>query len=507
MQEHKATTKPSTNGRCDCDVKRNRFYRGKQMRADEFETEQDYFVRRRRLISRSVLGWGVVNGFRLTGPLYAPAAPAPQSAPYDPPRPFQGTASPQQQSQSTTQPTPAPQLAPLTVGRGFALDRCGREVALVDDTVVDPMNTILLVRDAHGCRPSAIQGLQPGRYLLSVHYAEQRVEDAKLPFPCHCAPPEKKFFCETVVFSLLDIGKSACRCAEASCKYDCGCDARSSRCDSGIRSHSCLCEWVTNSTVPSCNQSLCEWNGYWIDPSAGVRLACVEVERSDDKCEPIVFSYIEDDCGPRRLVKSNDLLFDLIRGCDLTRIESLSWGEWHRSDDAMPWDTFQQFAGPPSGPDDDAPVKTGFSIDFSGPVDVNTVRTDCFSINVLLPSEDTGWNKVERAILEKVEVAPPNANDPPNTTRSVALWVAAAWRREVSDRAGAVGKEGAIVEFEVRGDYILDCHGQAIDANARGFALQRRPNQHVTPSGNGTPGGTLVSVFHVQGRPRPTQRS
>ena len=35
-------------------------------------------------------------------------------------------------------------------------------------------------------------------------------------------------------------------------------------------------------------------------------------------------------CGPRRLVKRNDLLFDLIRGCDLTRISAIGWRDWHR---------------------------------------------------------------------------------------------------------------------------------------------------------------------------------
>jgi hypothetical protein len=35
-----------------------------------------------------------------------------------------------------------------------------------------------------------------------------------------------------------------------------------------------------------------------------------------------------EECPPRRIVKRNDMLFDLIRGCDLTRITRISWAEW-----------------------------------------------------------------------------------------------------------------------------------------------------------------------------------
>jgi len=45
------------------------------------------------------------------------------------------------------------------------------------------------------------------------------------------------------------------------------------------------------------------------------------------------------------------------------------------------------------------------------------------------------------------------------------------------------------VEIEVRGDFIIDCNGQAVDANAVGLS--------PGPTGNGTPGGTFVSRFKV----------
>jgi hypothetical protein len=46
------------------------------------------------------------------------------------------------------------------------------------------------------------------------------------------------------------------------------------------------------------------------------------------------------------------------------------------------------------------------------------------------------------------------------------------------------------VEFEVRGDFIVDCNGQTVDANS--FGLFR------VPTGNATAGGTLLSTFVVE---------
>ena len=68
-----------------------------------------------------------------------------------------------------------------------------------------------------------------------------------------------------------------------------------------------------------------------------------------------------------------------------------------------------------------------------------------------------------------------------------------------------VHREGAEITIEVRGDYILDCNGQAVDANAHGFALHGHDCEKVKPSGNGAPGGTLVSVFRVE-RAQPEMR-
>jgi hypothetical protein len=49
-----------------------------------------------------------------------------------------------------------------------------------------------------------------------------------------------------------------------------------------------------------------------------------------------------------------------------------------------------------------------------------------------------------------------------------------------------------LVEIEVRGDFVVDCNGQTVDANAVGLSATR--------TGNGTPGGTFLSAFRVAPR-------
>jgi hypothetical protein len=55
------------------------------------------------------------------------------------------------------------------------------------------------------------------------------------------------------------------------------------------------------------------------------------------------------------------------------------------------------------------------------------------------------------------------------------------------------------VELEIRGDFIIDCNGQTVDANTFGTGTS------PVPSGNGTPGGTFLSTFRVGPAPEPVR--
>jgi hypothetical protein len=84
----------------------------------------------------------------------------------------------------------------------------------------------------------------------------------------------------------------------------------------------------------------------------------------------------------------------------------------------------------------------------------------------------------------------PQPGDPPNHVRGGTIVVEGAWLEDaVRGRKNRFLGAEAWVEIEIRGDFILDCNGQAIDANAVGLMPY--------PSGNGCSGGTFLSTFRV----------
>jgi hypothetical protein len=465
------TTHESSCACKDCaSGKRNRFFRGKRMKAGEFLLEQNYGIDRRRLLTRTIAGWGVVFGVALDGPSRA----------------------------TSTGNTSPPEPGQLSVLRGLAMDRHGREAFVTAPATLGRDNTFLRQVDKGGYRVKSIETIEEGNYVLAIHYAECHIGEAALLDDCRCEKPEKNFVCETSVFSLTRLTDNKCPCGEPDCPQECKCCDGSPCAESGRGPHSCLCEWSAEATVPEGPAKTCLWQGYWMDPEDPVDLACVHISKvGEGDCDFAVSGWIIDDCTPRRIVKTNDLLYNLIRGCDLTRIESLSWGKWHRQVDPVPFDKFAEIlAYTPPGENDDE-VVTNLRVTFTGPVKTDTLTADCFALTVLVDAEDTGWSDTKSVFITGVKTSPPEAGDPSDTTRSAALCVTSGWYGEAVSRASVFAKEATTVRIEVYGDFILDCHGQAVDANARGFALQEDDYGNTTPSGNGTPGGTLESVFRV----------
>jgi len=466
---------PAHRSGCTCkrcaSGERNRFFKGKMMKAPEFDMEQRYGIERRRLLTQAIAGWGLVRGLAIEGK-----------------RPLPGHEMP-----------PEPEPAPFRVSPGLALDPHGREIVLTCSTTLGADNTFLV---GDGCELRSVDKLQSGRYVLAIHYAERLLGDAALPADCCDTKTEKNYVCETVLFSLRKQDCEECPCGERPCPSPCECCGRHTRhcgCDERSR-NSCLCEWTLEAKAPACPGKPCTWRGYELYPQDGVDLACVKVCKPCDDCRPLE-GWIADDCTPRRIVKNNDLLYDLIRGCDLTRIKCLSWGEWHRRKERVPWD---EFASKIYGETTDCrDVKTGFAVEFSGPVLAETVRADCFSIQFTVGDGDEwrGWYLTRSVPITRI-LKPHHPGDPLETTRCVTLCVHPHWCEKLTCDESKVRAHGARVLIEVRGDFILDCHGQPVDANARGFALRKEPGKPVRPSGNGKPGGTLASTFTVERAPR-----
>ncbi|MEA2942692.1 MAG: hypothetical protein QOD09_3221 [Bradyrhizobium sp.] len=499
---------------------RNRYFPRKTMTADDFTREQAYAIGRRRLLNRAIHGWGVVYGLgvKLDG-------------------------------------------QHLTIDPGLALDRHGREVVVAVPHAL--RHTELFVRVNGQRDPSHAPKPTAGRWLLSAHYAERPMDQVRLAEQCNdCGKPEWNRVCETAVFSLTAIDAKSCPTAEPGCPGDCGCPKQPARAiatdgytplepailvikpkealkEQALREpadnataaalkeptekedpanlqripapvsdkldpippyprgpHSTLCCWSHHAHIEG-DGSLCAWNQYCVDPDDPVPIACVTLV-GFDKCGDPVFGEIEE-CTPRRIVKSNDLLFDLIRGCDLTRIKAVSWADWALRD-YVDWSVFKDnFDRTASLPQQPLGCLTKLQIDFSGPVQKSTITPDTVAITVVLHDSGTGWGQVLRIpIIGFVFGGDPNDD----TTRTARVVVRRDWvngeisidandaDRSTKFEAGARRPEWyPRVEVEIFGDLILDCRGQPVDANSVG--------PRIVPTGNGTPGGTCRLTFRV----------
>jgi hypothetical protein len=113
---------------------------------------------------------------------------------------------------------------------------------------------------------------------------------------------------------------------------------------------------------------------------------------------------------------------------------------------------------------------------------------------VTVERDDAWWETLRVPIValdtDQVPVDAGTPAAPKDHVWGARLIVNGDWYRDVFDGYSKVFAYETRVEIEIRGDYIADCNGQTVDANARG--------RSATTFGNGTPGGTFVSTFSVE---------
>ena len=150
---------------------------------------------------------------------------------------------------------------------------------------------------------------------------------------------------------------------------------------------------MTNLPLDSKCDSLCEidepYGSVQVDVWNGVPLACVNLVKDD--CDRWAFGQAVEACGPRRLVKRNDLLFDLIRGCDLTYIKNYGWQKWHRRPDPVPFWEFADGFALAGGTEGGECITRDFWVEFSRPVRRETVQQDCFVMTIISSEPDDNW--------------------------------------------------------------------------------------------------------------------
>lgn len=509
---------------------RNNYFRGKHLTPNSYAVEQRYHVERRKLLNRALHGHGIAYGYGVM----------------------------------------RVDEKQLCVKDGLALDECGRELLQIGTLSLAIDDAIVLDRDGKYV-PQGKRGDDQERarawtgekcWRLSVHYAERQVGPLDLQDPCSCARKEWDQVCETVRYSLMPVDCNGC-CVPYKCGLDCACgngpcctqhapatagavlagqqlavgllpvNPQVVRADpnvivgtGAIRQNPnagalsdrtvvprggcrCLCEYVTVLDPNVECEPFCEIEEACarvrVDLGHGVPLACVTLQQRDCNWDLV---SIYDDCGPRRIIKGNDLLFELIQGCDLTYVEHVGWEPWHRG--TMPFDRFaasfdggrklawetwgQKFM---TQADFEAAFKVSGRVSdiywmiFSKPVRIDTLRPDSFAMTVVLSAQQAAWGKPRRVPIVDV-IALPDATCPPHHARMALLVFDDGW---VSQHFGAQPTfthcSEIFVEIQVRATYIVDCNGQRPDLRAWGH--------RVAPTGRGESGADLISTFHVHG--------
>ena len=131
---------------------------------------------------------------------------------------------------------------------------------------------------------------------------------------------------------------------------------------------------------------------------------------------------------------------------------------------------------------------------------------DCFAMTVMSAEREGGWWQTFRVPIIRVDTEdaanfPTEPDDPPGHVRGARIVVDGSWVEDAvrGRRSLFLGSETRI-EFEVRGDFIVDCNGQTVDTNAVGLS--------PSPTGNGTPGDRFLSTFTVApARERPNRNA
>lgn len=443
MNEHLEQAADSVIDDADNSGLKNHYFLGKRMTPAAFKTEQDYLVGRRRLINAAIHGWGVVRGLAVSAPGGTPGK--------------------------------------LAIGAGFALDRHGRELVQLAPRAL-ALTDVLTAKQIKEAEDPACTHC----WILRAHYAERREQPVKVCDHCGCERTEWESARETIAYTLVPIDCAKCDAPPVLGARYCECQCDDGEGEGGVDGiagalgdrgpHACLCEHLAARAAPAAPVKLCELRpGLWMDPHHGVRLACVTLAK--DACGKLVFEGVSAACAPRRLVIGNDMLYDLIRGRDLTRIASVSWAAWVAGGVKVEWKDFAAMFTP-------GQPQTGFTIAFSGPVQPLTVVADAFVIRVTFNEATGGWGETLRI--------PMRAPHYDAASHTVTLAVSKRWvSDEIMQENSRFRGSDAIVEIEVRGDLILDPCGQAVDGNARARAW---------PSGNGSPGGSHLSIFTVKQR-------
>ena len=175
--------------------------------------------------------------------------------------------------------------------------------------------------------------------------------------------------------------------------------------------------------------------------------------------------------------------------------QRVSWHNWHRRYELMPWPFFQRlFYRNPQDDNDPNNGRTAFVVRFSSDVYIDTIRYDSVQMRVVTIDQPTDWRLIRRIPIVRFDYTPHTGGSMPGTTDQIRIIVSPDWiGDEIQGKSSWLSGDGFEVEFELDGFGILDCHRQPIDAEAIGL--------EAFPTGNGSLGGFYRSAFRVHAKP------
>lgn len=509
------TPEPTMAGDCGpCSpARRNRYFPDKRMTSADYRLEQTHLIERRRLINRAMLGSGIVQGFAVS----------------------------------------AIKSGGVCVGTGVALDSCGRELVACKPVELAAAGDVLWLGEGECGREVIDPPEEPGKegtkkeprqqraeqqqtkqqqtdqtgtpegppeeqrhhhYLLCAHYAEQPIDGIRVDDGCGSAKCEANHLCETVVYSLMCV--DGCPPGLRNClqslwdKQDCPSDDAHWDPVAGTDEHPRVAKIQDRGT----HEQLVQWSierlkhvhfckpckteqvgGIHVDLDACVPLACVEI---GFRCGEAYIARLIDDWRPKRLARPNNILFDLIRGCDLVRIQNVGWRDWLEPDRRrISFSDFaDMFIAPRHSPEvprnrrrrGPRPASdTRFWVCFSGPVQISSLTTDVIAITLVQRDVNEEVGNVVRVPITAIAVAPTTEGDPDGTTRAFRPMVSGRfWEGEINPNNVSGFETETRVEIEVRTAFILDVLGQEVAGGGR-----------FVPTSGCTPGGRFLSTFTV----------
>lgn len=328
----------------------------------------------------------------------------------------------------------------VLVQPGMAIDCCGREILVCQQQEVP-----LIARESECDREKSEKGGVEKELAICLEFHECRSE----PLPMSPLACDRKGKCE---FNRIrdSFRISVIPLPQHEHRHQPFCPRSHQDQDKSL--HNYLCDRLRDG-CPECGESRC------------VILATLKVNQEG--------AVQIDSCSRRKLVYSNQLLYDLI-DCyhgDLPHIDTISWSHGKQYE----WVDFLKL------------IKAGLEVTFSKPLLSHTIDQHTFLLAAILEDEGTGYRVVKYIPAGKIAVESENI-DGQVCTRTARSFVESGWGDDELLGAHSELRHGARFEIILRGNSIMGREGKALDGDFIGGRL---------PTGNGTQGGDFVSWFSV----------